>query len=221
MRILVIEDDIALRALIRRHFEKLDYVVDETGDGMEGFYFTTEYPLDLAIIDIGLPRMSGLELVKKLRAQGSTLPVLMLTARGRWQERVEGLEGGADDYLVKPFQMEELTARVKALIRRVNHAPLAQIDFGYLVINLETQRVVLEGEEIGLTTFEYRVLEYLAKHKGKIVSKDDLRAYLYSHEEDPESNVLTVLVGRLRKKLDPNGSRSLIETLHGRGYRLS
>lgn len=221
MRILIIEDDIDIRAQVRRQLEKEGYQVDETGDGPEGLYFATEYPVDATIIDLGLPGISGLEIIKRLRQQGSNLPVLVLTARGRWQERVEGLEAGADDYLVKPFQMEELSARIKALIRRVVGAPQSLLNCGYLTLNLETQRAMVDGFEIELTSFEYRMLEYLAQQQGKIVSKDELSGYLYPHDTDPESNVLTVLVGRLRRKLDPEGIRNPIETLRGRGYRLT
>ena len=220
MRILIIEDEISIRSQIRRYFENKGYQVDETGDGKEGLYFATEYPVDAAIIDLGLPSIPGLEIIKRLRAQGNPLPILILTARGRWQERVEGLEAGADDYLAKPFQLEELAARIKALIRRVVGAPLSLLTCGSLVINLETQRASVNGVEIELTTFEYRMLEYLAQRYGKIVSKDELRGYLYPHDSDPESNVLTVLLGRLRRKLDPEGIRNPIETVRSRGYRL-
>ncbi len=220
MRILIIEDEINIRIQIRRHLEKQGYQVDETGDGKEGLYFATEYPVDAAIIDLGLPNISGLEIIKRLRQQGNQLPILVLTARGRWEERVEGLEAGADDYLVKPFQMEELSARIKALIRRIVGAPQSLLKCGNLVLNLESQKALLDDEIIELTTFEYRMLEYLAQRYEKVVSKDELRCYLYPHDNDPESNVLTVLLGRLRKKLDPEGIRNPIETVRSRGYRL-
>jgi two-component system, OmpR family, response regulator PhoP len=220
MRILIIEDEINIRSQIRRHLEKLGYQVDETGDGKEGLYFATEYPVDAAIIDLGLPSLPGLEIIKHLRQQGSQVPILVLTARGRWEDRVEGLEAGADDYLAKPFQMEELSARIKALIRRVVGAPQSLLKCGNLVLNLESQKALLDGEIIELTTFEYRMLEYLAQRYEKVVSKDELRNYLYPHDYDPESNVLTVLLGRLRKKLDPEGISNPIETVRSRGYRL-
>jgi two-component system, OmpR family, response regulator PhoP len=220
MRILIIEDEISIRSQIRRYFENKGYQVDETGDGKEGLYFATEYPVDAAIIDLGLPGIPGLEIIKRLRQQGNQLPILILTARGRWQERVEGLEAGADDYLAKPFQLEELAARIKALIRRVVGAPQSLLNCGNLVLNLETQRAMIGGLELDLTNFEYRMLEYLAQRYGKIVSKDELRSYLYPHDNDPESNVLTVLLGRLRRKLDPEGIRNPIETVRSRGYRL-
>jgi len=220
MRILIIEDEINIRSQIRRHLEQQGYQVDETGDGKEGLYFATEYPVDAAIVDLGLPSIPGLEIIKRLRQQGSQLPILVLTARGRWEERVEGLEAGADDYLAKPFQMEELSARIKALIRRVVGAPQSLLTCGNLVLNLETQQAMVNSLPIELTAFEYRMLEYLAQRYGKIVSKDELRIYLYPHDNDPESNVLTVLLGRLRRKLDPNGIRNPIETVRSRGYRL-
>jgi len=220
MRVLLIEDETAIRNQIRRQLELEGYRVDETGDGQEGLYFASEYPLDAAIIDIGLPKLSGLEIIRFLRQQKNALPILVLSARGRWQERVEGLEAGADDYLAKPFQMEELSARLKALMRRAAGAPQSLLNCGYLTLNLETQRAQADGIDIELTSFEYRMLEYLAKRQGKIVSKDELRNYLYPHDTDPESNVLTVLIGRLRRKLDPQGDRQPIATLHGRGYRL-
>ncbi len=220
MRILIIEDEINIRAQIRRHLEKQGYQVDETGDGKEGLYFATEYPVDAAVVDLGLPGLPGLEIIKQLRRQGSQLPVLVLTARGRWEERVEGLEAGADDYLTKPFQMEELSARLKALIRRVVGAPQSLLKCGNLVLNLASQQVTLDNQSIELTTFEYRMLEYMAQRYGNIVSKDELRNYLYPFDNDPESNVLTVLLGRLRRKLDPGGVRNPIETVRSRGYRL-
>lgn len=220
MRVLIIEDEAGIRSQIRRQLQLEGYQVDETGDGQEGLYFACEYPFDAAIIDLGLPKLSGLEIIKCLRQQHNTLPILVLSARGRWQERVEGLEAGADDYLAKPFQMEELSARLKALMRRVAGAPQSILTCGYLTLNLDTQQAQTDGINIELTSFEYRMLEYLAKRQGKVVSKDELCNYLYPHDTDPESNVLTVLMGRLRKKLDPDGHRQPIVTLHGRGYRL-
>lgn len=220
MRILIIEDEKNIRSQISRYLENQGYRVDETGDGKEGLYFATEYPFDAAIVDLGLPGISGLEIIKRLRLQGSQLPILVLTARGRWEERVEGLEAGADDYLAKPFQMEELSARIKALIRRVVGAPQSLLKCGNLILNLESQKAMLDGQIVELTTFEYRMLEYLAQRYEKVVSKDELRNYLYPHDNDPESNVLTVLLGRLRRKLDPEGIRNPIETVRSRGYRL-
>lgn len=220
MRILIIEDETEIRGQIRQRLEAEGYMADVSGNGREGLYFATEYPLDAAIVDLGLPGLSGLEVIKRLRSQGNTLPVLILTARGRWQERVEGLEAGADDYLTKPFQMEELLARLKALLRRAKGATQTVLQCGPIAINFATQQVIVEGKEIELTAFEYRLLEYLAQRRGKVVSKSDLADYLYPHDGDPDSNVIEVIVGRLRRKLDPEGTLQPIETLRGRGYRI-
>ena len=221
MRILVIEDETGLQADIRLRLETEGYIVDTSGEGNEGLFFATEYPLDAAIIDIGLPGISGIEIIQRLRAQGSTLPVLILTARSRWQEKVEGLEAGADDYLVKPFQMEELLARLKALLRRATGTPTTELRCGAVALNLGTQQVLLHGEVLDVTAFEYRLLEYLMRHSSEAVSKAKLADYLYPHDDDRDSNVIEVIIGRLRRKLDPNGSLKPIETLRNRGYRFT
>lgn len=221
MRILVIEDETGLQADIRLRLETEGYIVDTSGEGNEGLFFATEYPLDAAIIDIGLPGISGIEIIQRLRDQGSTLPVLILTARSRWQEKVEGLEAGADDYLVKPFQMEELLARLKALLRRATGTPTTELRCGAVALNLGTQQVLLHGEVLDVTAFEYRLLEYLMRHSSEAVSKAKLADYLYPHDDDRDSNVIEVIIGRLRKKLDPNGSLQPIETLRNRGYRFT
>ena len=221
MRILVIEDETGLQADIRQRLETEGYIVDTSGEGNEGLFFATEYPLDAAIIDIGLPGISGIEIIQRLRDQGSTLPVLILTARSRWQEKVEGLEAGADDYLVKPFQMEELLARLKALLRRATGTPTTELRCGAVALNLGTQQVLLHGEVLDVTAFEYRMLEYLMRHSSEAVSKAKLADYLYPHDDDRDSNVIEVIIGRLRKKLDPNGSLQPIETLRNRGYRFT
>ena len=165
--------------------------------------------------------MSGIEIIQKLRQQGSTLPILILTARSRWQEKVEGLEAGADDYLVKPFQMEELLARVKALLRRASGSPTTELKCGAMTLTLSTQQVSLNDEMIEVTAFEYRMLEYLVRHSNEAVSKTRLADYLYPHDDDRDSNVIEVLIGRLRKKLDPDGAIKPIETLRNRGYRFT
>jgi len=221
MRILVIEDETGLQADIRLRLETEGYIVDTSGEGNEGLFFATEYPLDAAIIDIGLPGISGIEIIQRLRDQGSTLPVLILTARSRWQEKVEGLEAGADDYLVKPFQMEELLARLKALLRRATGTPTTELRCGAVALNLGTQQVLLHGEVLDVTAFEYRLLEYLMRHSSEAVSKAKLADYLYPHDDDRDSNVIEVIIGRLRRKLDPNGSLKPIETLRNRGYRFT
>lgn len=221
MRILVIEDELDLLTKIKARLETESYIVDTSADGDEGYFFATEYPLDAAIIDIGLPGMSGIDIIKKLRAQGDTLPVLILTARSRWQEKVEGLEAGADDYLVKPFQMEELLARIKALLRRASGSASTELGCGSIRLQLETQQVYLDDEKIDITAFEYRMLEYLMRHSSEAVSKTRLADYLYPHDDDRDSNVIEVLIGRLRKKLDPDGTLKPIETLRNRGYRFT
>ena len=221
MRILVIEDEPQLREQVQRQLQADGYTVDVSGDGKDGLYLASEYPLDAAIVDLGLPGISGIEIIKQLRLLGKHLPILILTARGRWQDKVEGLEAGADDYLVKPFQMEELQARLKALLRRVAGAANNVLSCGPLALDLTAQTVALHGSLIELTSFEYRLLEYLIKQRGKVVPKSELADYLYPHDEDRDSNVLEVLVGRLRRKLDPDGNLTPIETLRGRGYRFT
>ena len=221
MRVLVIEDELLLQQQIASRLQAEGYVVDASGDGKEGLYRATEYPHDVVIVDLGLPGLSGIEIIRKLRAQGKNLPVLILTARGRWQDKVEGLEAGADDYVVKPFQMEELLARLKALLRRAAGTAQNILSLGTLTLDLAAQKVQFNGREIELTTFEYRLLEHLIKKRDKVVSKDELADYLYPHDEDRDSNVIEVLIGRLRRKLDPEGTLNPIETLRGRGYRFA
>ncbi len=221
MRILVIEDEVQLRAQVQQQLQADGYTVDVSGDGQEGLYRASEYPLDAAIIDLGLPGLPGIEVIKQLRAMGKNLPILILTARGSWQDKVQGLEAGADDYLVKPFQMEELKARLKALLRRAAGTPDNRLQCGPIELDLNTQRVTLHGATIELTSFEYRLLAYLVKQRGAVVAKSELADYLYPHDEDRDSNVLEVLIGRLRRKLDPEGRLLPIETLRGRGYRFT
>lgn len=221
MRILIIEDENDIRQRVAQQLRTLDYMVDETGEGEEGLFFAEEYPIDLAIVDLGLPGMSGIEVIKKLRSAGKTLPILILTARDRWQDKVNGLEAGADDYLVKPFQMEELVARIKALLRRASGTTQENLSCGPIVLELESQQVTLHGQPVDLTTFEYRLLEYLMRNHKKVISKDNLNDYLYPHDEDRDSNVIEVIMGRVRRKLDPDNTLKPIETLRGRGYRFT
>jgi two-component system response regulator PhoP len=219
MRILLIEDEAALRHSLKRQLEADGYRVDEAADGEDGLFQASEYPIDLAIVDLGLPRMNGLTVIEKLRADGKAVPILILTARGSWQDKVKGLEAGADDYLVKPFEYPELAARVKALLRRAMKATSDTMAFGPISIDFSAQQAALNGAPIDLTTFEYRMLELLIRERNRVVSKQELADYLYPHDEDRDSNVLEVLIGRLRRKLDPDGSLGPIETLRGRGYR--
>ncbi|MDP1705282.1 MAG: response regulator transcription factor [Sulfurimicrobium sp.] len=221
MRILIIEDEPSLRVQLRRTLEDQGYRVDDSGDGRDGFYLATEYPFDAAIVDLGLPGLSGIEIIKALRLQGKTLPILILTARGLWQDKVEGLEAGGDDYLAKPFQMEELLARLKALLRRAAGSTSQTLRGGPVSLDVDTQKVAVNNQEIDLTTLVYRLLEYLMQQRGKVIAKSALADYLYPHDEDRDSNVLEVLLGRLRRKLDPDGTLQPIETLRGRGYRFT
>jgi two-component system response regulator PhoP len=219
MRLLLIEDDAVLRLAVKRQLEADGYRVDTAADGADGLFQAREYPVDLAIIDLGLPKLNGLTLVQTLRAEGRTLPILILTARGSWQDKVTGLETGADDYLVKPFDYPELAARVKALLRRATLATSQLLKLGPLEIDFSAQCAKLNDQALELTSFEYRVLEYLVRERTRVVSKQELSDYLYPHDEDRDSNVLEVLIGRLRRKLDPDGRLAPIETLRGRGYR--
>ena len=221
MRILVIEDEFRLQNQIRQQLEAAGYMVDTCSNGDEGLFLATEYPLDAAIIDIGLPGKSGLEIIKALRERGSLLPILILTARSSWQDKVQGLEMGADDYLTKPFQMEELQARVKALLRRATGIPQTLLKCGPITLDVTAQSVSVNGAIIELTSFEYRLLEELVRHHGEVLSKHTLADYLYPHDEDRDSNVLEVMIGRLRRKLDPDGTLNPIETMRGRGYRFT
>jgi two-component system, OmpR family, response regulator PhoP len=221
MRLLLIEDDAALRTGLARQLEADGYRVDQAADGAEGLYFAQEYPVDLAIVDLGLPKVNGLTIVQRLRAEGRQIPLLILTARGSWQDKVAGLEAGADDYLVKPFDYPELAARVKALLRRSLKAVSDVLAFGPLSIDFSAQVVRLDGEPLELTAFEYRLLEYLVRERARIVTKQELSDYLYPHGEDRDSNVLEVLMGRLRRKLDPDGQLAPVETVRGRGYRFT
>jgi len=221
VRVLLIEDDERLAEALARQLRDAGYVVDVTGDGIEGLYLGEEYPIDLAVIDLGLPQLSGLEIIRKLRERGRVFPVLVLTARSDWQDKVTGLEAGADDYLTKPFHFEELLARINALMRRAGGHARPRVSLGPLTIDLSAQRVFRGDEEIPLTTYEYKVLNYLVMHPGEVVTKTDLSEHIYEEDADRDSNVIEVFVGRLRRKLDPDGTLNPIETLRGRGYRLA
>ncbi|MBE7941400.1 MULTISPECIES: response regulator transcription factor [Ramlibacter] len=221
MRVLLVEDEAPLRLALKRQLEADGWRVDEAADGEDGLFQAREYPVDVAVVDLGLPRRNGLSLVQALRAEGRTLPVLILTARGHWQDKVAGLEAGADDYLVKPFEYPELAARLKALLRRAMGAASHLLSFGPIAIDMAAQAVTLDGQPLELTAFEFRLLEFLVRERGRVVSKQELADYLYPHDEDRDSNVLEVLIGRLRRKLDPQGTLAPIETLRGRGYRFA
>ncbi|MBE7526214.1 MAG: response regulator transcription factor [Nitrosomonas sp.] len=221
MRILVVEDEFHLQNQICQQLEAAGYIVVTSNNGDEGLFFAMEYRFDAAIIDIGLPGKSGLEITRALRECGSLMPILILTARSSWQDKVQGLEMGADDYLTKPFQMEELQARVRALLRRATGIPQTLLKCGPLSVDVTAQTVSLDGVSIELTSFEYRLLEELVRHRGEVLSKESLADSLYPHDEDRDSNVLEVMIGRLRRKLDPDGTLKPIETMRGRGYRFT
>jgi two-component system response regulator PhoP len=221
MRLLLVEDDDALRLGLAHQLEKEGYRVDQARDGAEGLFLAQEYPFDLAIVDLGLPRLDGLTIVQRLRAEGRTMPLLILTARGSWQDKVSGLEAGADDYVTKPFEYPELAARVKALLRRSMKAASEVVGFGPLTIDFSSQSAQLAGQPLELTAYEYRLLEFLVRERSRVVPKQELADYLYPHGEDRDSNVLEVLIGRLRRKLDPDGQLAPIETVRGRGYRFT
>ena len=221
MRAIVIEDDLDIQGQIVKRLKSEGFAVDSADNGREGLYLMQEYPCDVAIIDLGLPKMSGLEVISKLRKQGSSIPILILTARGRWQDKVEGLDAGADDYLVKPFHHEEMMARIRVLIRRASGWSDSRILCSPVSLDTATQRTYVQDRELNLTAFEYKVLEYLMLHAGEVISKTVLTEHLYDDEADNDSNVIEVFIRRLRQKLDPDESLQPIETLRGRGYRFT
>jgi two-component system response regulator PhoP len=219
MRALVIEDDPALRALVSKILSDEGFAVDVAADGEQGQYMAEEYPLDIAIVDLGLPKTSGIEIIRKARKSGRSFPVLILTARDGWQSKVEGLEAGADDYLVKPFHKEELLSRVRALLRRSGGWAQPTLESGPISLDTSAKSVTVSGNPVELTSFEYRVLEYLLTHAGKVISKTELTEHLYTEDEERDSNVIEVFVKRLRSKLDPDATLNPITTLRGQGYR--
>ncbi len=219
MRLLIIEDEQAIREQLCDYYRKLNFVIDAAEDGEEGSYFAMEFDYDIAIIDIGLPKKDGITIIKEIRAAEKKYPVLVLTARGNWQDKVSGLEAGADDYLVKPFHTEELRARTNALIRRSTGNASPTLNFDPIIIDTSTKNVCVNGESIELTSYEYNTLEYLALHAGEPISKTELTEHLYHQDYERDSNVIEVFVGRLRKKLDPSNSLKPIKTVRGQGYR--
>ena len=221
MRILVVEDETALREALRAQLIKAGFTVDVAADGEEGLFAGTEYPLDVAIVDLGLPKLPGLELIRKLRAAGRSFPILVLTARDRWQDKVEGLQAGADDYVVKPFHFEEVQARLQALLRRAGGWATPELDCGPIVLDTRAQAVRVNEVPIELTTFEYRILEHMMLRAGEVISKSELTERLYDQDFERDSNVIEVFIGRLRRKLDPDEHLQPIETLRGRGYRFA
>ena len=220
MRILVVEDEQTICSQIKKFLSEKGFAVDTAYTGSDGHYLGKEYPIDAAIVDIGLPDFSGIELIERLRKDDINFPILILTARSRWQEKVQGLEAGADDYLVKPFHYEELLARLNALIRRSGGKAHPVLAHANIELDTVAQEVKVSGKRLELTAYEYKVLEYLMFRKGEVVSKSVLTEHIYDEDFDRDSNVIEVFIGRLRKKLDPDGSVKPIETLRGRGYRI-
>ncbi|HUI62456.1 MAG TPA: response regulator transcription factor [Steroidobacteraceae bacterium] len=221
MRVLVVEDEVTLRDSLKARLADAGFTVDVAADGEEGLFAALEFPLDVAIVDLGLPKLSGLELIRRVRAQRKSFPILILTARDRWQDKVEGLQAGADDYVAKPFHFEEVLARVQALLRRAGGWASPELTCGPVSLDTRAQTVKVDGSPVELTTFEYRILEHLMLRAGEVISKTELTERLYDEESERDSNVIEVLVGRLRRKLDPQETLRPIETLRGRGYRFA
>ena len=221
MRILLVEDEAPLRETLAARLDREGFAVDTAADGEEGLRLGREASFDLGIIDLGLPKVSGMDLIKTLREEGKSFPVMILTARSSWQDKVEGLRHGADDYMVKPFHAEEMLARINAIVRRAAGWSKPALKCGPVALDLVAQTVTVDDKNVDLTSYEYKVLEYLMMHAGELVSKADLTEHIYQQDFDRDSNVLEVFIGRLRKKLDPTGELRPIETVRGRGYRFA
>lgn len=217
MRILVVEDEPTLAAQLAATLQAAGYAVDTAANGRDAGYMGEVETFDAVVLDLGLPMVDGLTVLKRWRALGRTMPVLILTARGDWHEKVAGIDAGADDYLTKPFHMEELLARIRALIRRAVGQASAELACGPLVLDTRSGRVSVDGQALSLTSHEFRVLAYLIHHAGEIVSRTELTEHIYAQDYDRDSNTIEVFVARLRKKLPPG----LIETVRGLGYRLT
>jgi len=216
MRILVVEDEPTLAAQLVEGVREAGYAVDVAHNGLDAHFMGDTEPFDAVVLDLGLPQMDGITVLKKWRTAGRTMPVLILTARDNWHEKVAGIDAGADDYLTKPFHMEELLARLRALIRRAGGHASAELVCGPVTLDTRNNRVTVEGRALTLTSHEYRVLAYLMHHAGEVVSRGDLVEHIYAQDFDRDSNTVEVFIGRLRKKLPPG----LIETVRGMGYRL-
>ena len=218
MRILVIEDNVELARQIKSALDHALYVADLATDGEEGLFLGDNEPYDAVVLDLGLPKLDGLEVLERWRDSGNHLPVLVLTARQTWREKVAGLRAGADDYLAKPFEYEELLARLEALIRRSRgHAhSILKCHCGRVVVDTSCMRVTMDGALVDLTALEYRTLHYLMLHRGEVISKTQLTEHIYDQDFDRDSNVIEVLINRLRNKLCPD----MIETRRGLGYQV-
>jgi two-component system response regulator PhoP len=220
MRLLLVEDDVALQNNLKASLVAAGYSLDIASDGEDGLFQACEYNYDAAIIDIGLPLIDGISVIRSLREKKITYPILVLTARDHWQDKVSGLDAGADDYVSKPFKTEELLARLNALIRRSAGQASPIIQNGVLTINTSSLQVLVNKEEIALSNSEYRLLEYLMLHQGEVKSKTELTEHIYDQDFDLDSNVIEVFIRRLRKKLDPQSQYNFIETHRGAGYQL-
>jgi two-component system response regulator PhoP len=221
MRLLIVEDEPALRETLAQQFRTAGFAVDLAADGVDGEFSGKEYPVDVAVVDLGLPGKSGLDAIRAWRKADKSFPVLILTARDSWQEKVAGLDAGADDYVTKPFRFEEVLARVQALLRRSGGWSQPLLKSGVVELDNRSQEVRVAGAPVVLTAFEYRLLEYLMLRAGQVVSKTELTEKLYEQDFERDSNTIEVFIGRLRRKLDPDGDRQPIETLRGRGYRIA
>ena len=216
MRILVVEDNADVARQIKTALAHELYVVDIALDGEEGLFMGESEPYDAVVLDLGLPKLDGLSVLQRWRAAGRDVPVLILTSRNTWREKVTGLRAGADDYLAKPFEFEELLARLEALIRRASGHANPLLKWGNIVLDTNSARVTMDGNLVDLTALEYRTLDYLMQHDGKVVSKTELTEHIYDQDFDRDSNVIEVLINRLRGKLNPG----LIRTRRGLGYQL-
>jgi len=214
VRLLVVEDDKDLNRQIVTALENAGYAVDKAFDGEEGLYLGETEPYDAVILDLGLPKVDGVAVLQGWRRAGKTMPVLILTARDRWSDKVGGFDAGADDYVVKPFHVEELLARVRALLRRAAGHATSELVCGPVRLDTRASRVVVDGNPVKLTSHEYRLLSYLMHHQGRVVSRTELVEHLYDQDFDRDSNTIEVFVGRLRKKLGVD----IIETVRGLGY---
>jgi len=221
MKILIIEDDLHLQRQLTKDLAAENYDTVATDNGEEGLFLAQEFDFDLAVIDIGLPVMSGSDVVRLLRSEKNNLPILLLTARSSWRDKVQGLKAGADDYLAKPFQLEELLARIEAMLRRSGGYLNNDLERGPIRLDTQTQELFVDSQPLALTAFEHKLLEYFMRSPMRIFSKTTLMEYLYEEGVERDTNVLEVMIGRLRRKLDPDNSLKPIETLRGRGYRFT
>ena len=216
MRVLLVEDEAVLRSQLRQTLEQAGYAVDEAADGQTALHLGSTEPVDAVVLDLGLPGLDGLTVLQRWRAQGRAMPVLILTARDSWHEKVAGIDAGADDYLAKPFHTEELLARLRALVRRSHGLASPLLQQGDITLDTRTGTVTLNGAKVSLTAHEYRLLAYLMHRAGQVVSRTELTEHLYAQDFDRDSNTVEVFVARLRRKLGAD----LIETVRGMGYKL-